>query len=505
MNKREKIQFWMEFGMDLICLVFANLISYIAFHFVIVKIMNYPVEEWISYFSALFIAYSITAGGFYTNIDIHKRNRTAELAAVLKNASLTYLFFSAFILLLKSPILESRYMLLSGFGLFAVFSSIGRYFLKRWITGYFTASKVASIAGIITTSDIAEEFVKGISEDWSVRISGIALLDNFCEGSVFKYKDKADKLHSENYFSNIITKERTDFPREICDIPVIATDESFMQWIRSAPLDEVFINVNYQDSHQVQEIVEELEDMGITVHINIPTLDEMLDESKFNNINCKIYSGYPMATFSAASTYNSRWFVFKRICDLIFGIIGCILSAPIIAVVAVPLLKESKGPLFFKQQRVGKNGRLFYIYKLRSMYVDADERKAELIKQNKMDGHMFKMDDDPRITKVGKFIRKYSIDELPQFINVVKGDMSLIGTRPPTVDEFEMYESRHKRRLSMIPGITGLWQVSGRSDIQNFEEVVELDCKYIDEWSPLLDIKIFFKTIFVVLTHRGAE
>ena len=118
---------------------------------------------------------------------------------------------------------------------------------------------------------------------------------------------------------------------------------------------------------------------------------------------------------------------------------------------------------------------------------------------------MFKMDDDPRITKVGKFIRKYSIDELPQFWNVVKGDMSIIGTRPPTVDEFEHYESRHKRRLSMRPGISGMWQVSGRSDIQNFEDVVELDCKYIDEWSPMLDVIIFFKTIPVVLFHKGAE
>ncbi len=139
------------------------------------------------------------------------------------------------------------------------------------------------------------------------------------------------------------------------------------------------------------------------------------------------------------------------------------------------------------------------------MYVDAEERKAALMAQNKMNGLMFKMDEDPRITKVGKFIRKYSIDELPQFINVLKGDMSLIGTRPPTVDEFEHYESRHKRRLSMRPGITGMWQVSGRSDINDFEKVVELDCQYIDNWSPMLDLKIFFKTIYVVLTHKGAE
>ena len=177
----------------------------------------------------------------------------------------------------------------------------------------------------------------------------------------------------------------------------------------------------------------------------------------------------------------------------------------IILIVAIPLKIESPGPLIFKQQRVGKNGRIFNIYKLRSMYQDAEERKKALMEQNKMDGHMFKMDNDPRITKVGKFIRKTSIDELPQFWNVLKGDMSLVGTRPPTVDEFEKYESHHKRRLSMKPGITGKWQVSGRSDIQDFEEVVKLDCEYIDEWSPFLDIQILFKTVGVVLTHKGAE
>jgi exopolysaccharide biosynthesis polyprenyl glycosylphosphotransferase len=254
----------------------------------------------------------------------------------------------------------------------------------------------------------------------------------------------------------------------------------------------------------VHDIVEELESMGVTVHINVPTLDEMLDESSFDNINCKMYAGYPMATFAAA-VHDSTSLAIKRTVDLVAGTLGMIVSIPIILITAVPLLIESKGPLFFKQERVGKNGRTFNMYKLRSMYVDAEQRKAELMKNNKMDGLMFKMDDDPRITKVGKFIRKYSIDELPQFFNVIKGDMSLVGTRPPTLDEFEQYESKHKRRLSMRPGITGMWQVSGRSDIQDFEEVVRLDCKYIDEWSMWLDIKILFKTVAVVLKHKGAE
>jgi len=139
------------------------------------------------------------------------------------------------------------------------------------------------------------------------------------------------------------------------------------------------------------------------------------------------------------------------------------------------------------------------------MYMDAEERKKELMAKNEMNGLMFKMQDDPRITKVGKFIRKTSIDELPQFFDVLCGNMSLVGTRPPTVDEYSQYDSHHKRRLSMKPGITGLWQVSGRSSIQNFEDVVALDVKYIDNWSLWGDIKLLFKTVAVVFTGRGAE
>ena len=154
---------------------------------------------------------------------------------------------------------------------------------------------------------------------------------------------------------------------------------------------------------------------------------------------------------------------------------------------------------------MGLNGRVFYIYKLRSMYQDAEARKKELLCKNKMQGYMFKMDDDPRITKVGRFIRRTSIDELPQFWNVLRGQMSLVGTRPPTLDEYEQYQSHHKRRLSMKPGITGVWQVSGRSDIQDFEEVVKLDVWYIDNWSLKLDVKLLFKTIAVVIKRTGAE
>ena len=170
----------------------------------------------------------------------------------------------------------------------------------------------------------------------------------------------------------------------------------------------------------------------------------------------------------------------KRGVDFICSCFGAIILSPIFLLLIIAVKLDSRGPVFFKQKRVGRNGRYFYIYKFRSMYMDAEERKKELMEKNEMKGLMFKMKDDPRVTRVGKFIRATSIDELPQFFNVLKGDMSLVGTRPPTVDEFQQYKGYHKRRLSIKPGITGMWQVSGRSDIEDFEEVVRLDLKYID-------------------------
>ena len=145
------------------------------------------------------------------------------------------------------------------------------------------------------------------------------------------------------------------------------------------------------------------------------------------------------------------------------------------------------------------------MYKFRSMYVDAEERKKELMAQNEMNGLMFKMENDPRITKVGKIIRKLSIDELPQFWNILRGDMSLVGTRPPTLDEYEQYESHHKRRLSLKPGLTGLWQVSGRNEITDFEEVVKLDVQYIDNWSLWEDFRIILKTAYIVVARKGSK
>ena len=195
----------------------------------------------------------------------------------------------------------------------------------------------------------------------------------------------------------------------------------------------------------------------------------------------------------------------KRAMDIAGSLVGLFITAIAFVIFAPIIYFQSPGPIFYSQVRIGKNGRKFKIYKFRSMYPDADKRKAELMAQNKMEGLMFKMDNDPRIIPIGHIMRKLSIDELPQFYNILKGDMSLVGTRPPTVDEWEQYSPHHRARLCAKPGLTGMWQVSGRSDITNFEEVVALDLKYIREWSIFLDIKLIFKTVQVVVTGKGAS
>lgn len=194
----------------------------------------------------------------------------------------------------------------------------------------------------------------------------------------------------------------------------------------------------------------------------------------------------------------------KRIIDLIGSSVGLILLSPLFLIISIMMkIEEPKGPIFFSQTRVGKNEKEFKMFKIRSMCVDAEDKLAELLKHNEVEGAMFKMKDDPRVTKVGKFIRKTSIDELPQLLNVLKGEMSLVGPRPPLKREVEEYTDYDKQRLLVKPGCTGLWQVSGRNEV-GFREMVELDIKYINQLSLSNDFKIVFKTIIVMVKPNGA-
>ena len=275
--------------------------------------------------------------------------------------------------------------------------------------------------------------------------------------------------------------------------------QSIEEYMKKNAIDDVLVSIPECSRDYLNQFILYLESMGIAVHVAVNTFGLTEKEKKVQNFGI-----YHVITYCPRVFETTELFM-KRLMDIAGGLVGVLLTLLIGIFLAPAIYIESPGPIIFKQTRIGKNGRRFKIYKFRSMYMDAEERKKELMKQNEMNGLMFKMKDDPRITKVGKFIRKTSLDEFPQFFNVLKGDMSLVGTRPPTEDEFLQYEEHHKRRLSLKPGITGMWQVSGRSNIQDFEEVVKLDVEYIDNWSIWLDIKILILTVLMVVRGKGAE
>lgn len=271
------------------------------------------------------------------------------------------------------------------------------------------------------------------------------------------------------------------------------------EYMKRQAIDEALLSLPNSSREYISSLLKTLQSMGIVAHVAANSLGLSEEAKQVGELG-----NYRVLTYGTRIFTPAELFI-KRAMDICGGLTGLLITG-ILSIFVVPAIcLESPGPAIFKQIRVGKNGRKFAIYKFRSMYMDAEERKRELMEKNEMNGLMFKIKDDPRITRTGRFIRKTSIDEFPQFLNVLKGDMSLVGTRPPTVDEFEQYEEHHKRRLSLKPGITGMWQVSGRSDIQDFEDVVRMDLEYIDNWSVWLDIKILIQTVFVVFSHKGAS
>ena len=295
---------------------------------------------------------------------------------------------------------------------------------------------------------------------------------------------------------------------KIQDVPVVATDrEGLFEYIEKNIVDEI-IFAGLNDNEDVRNLIEECEMIGLTVHIVIDQIDALIGESAVEKM-----AGVPVLS-STIRMVSSSDMLLKRIIDISGSIVGLIITGISFIFVAPAIYISDPGPIFFSQERIGKNGRRFKIYKYRSMYMDAEKRKAELMSKNEMQGLMFKMENDPRIIgsgpdgtqkKLGHWLRALSIDELPQFWNVFKGDMSLVGTRPPTVDEWEQYDIYHKIRMRIKPGLTGLWQVSGRSNITDFEEVVKLDSEYIRSWSIWNDFKIILQTVKVVFTKEGSK
>lgn len=407
---------------------------------------------------------------------ILRRGYWLELKSVLKQTIFVCASGVLMLFLLKASTDLSRLVFVY-FGLsYSVFLYTFRVLWKLYLKRHGNVFESERSILLLTDVDVAEETARQVQENAVApfRIMGICLLDN-----------------------------KEDI-KKVGEYPVIAPGEDVFSIVRNAWVDEVFVCLSSGKTIP-EETLDRLRRMGITVHVH---LNKRQDK---NQIVEKMFGCNVLTT--CVHVASLRQLAIKRMIDIVGSLVGLLFTLIAGIIIGPMIYLQSPGPILFSQTRIGKNGKRFKIYKFRSMYLDAEERKKELMSKNKMSGFMFKLDADPRIigsgpdgTKhgIGWFIRKTSLDELPQFWNVLIGDMSLVGTRPPTVDEWEQYGYYHRARMATKPGITGMWQVSGRSDITDFEEVVSLDMDYIENWSLGSDIKILFKTVWVVLTRKGS-
>lgn len=452
--------------LDIICLQLAFVLSYFLRLGISLPYRNEPYERLAIILVMIDICVVFFAEAYK---GILRRNKYQELKAVIIHCSTIFVGMLVYMYATKQSAVYSRQMLFVYLFLSIVFEFIGRIALKRYIRKRILYSRYRSVMILVTTKEYVEECLQNFEnmEYTEFFVSGVVVVDEPLKGT------------------------------EIRGVPVVANADDFFEYVRTNVVDEVFINGNTKESSEA--LANDLLEMGITVHYCLVHESQMVPNRVIEQ--CGNY----LVLTSSMKIASPRQLFVKRCMDIAGSLIGLFCTGIAFLIFAPLIKKQSPGPIFFSQVRVGKNGRQFKFYKFRSMNVNAEEQKKELMARNEMEGHMFKMADDPRVFPIGKFMRKYSIDELPQFWNILKGDMSLVGTRPPTVEEFENYDLKHKARLGIKPGLTGMWQVSGRSDIKNFEEVVGLDTYYIAHWDLGLDVKILLKTIKVVLTGRGSE
>ena len=444
-------------------------------------------DEFRSILIVLFVSHviAIIFGKFY--FDIVQRGYYREMAETIKMVTIVYLIFLSISFSLRFTDELSRIAIIGAWGVSIATSYLVRIVYKLFVQKIRFRPEKKNKMLLLTTPDRFEKTLRNLE---SRRFQHF-IISTIC------FLEAEDDEQRNRGIHRVLDKGKE----------YVEYGTPFWEFIRGSVIDEVYIDA-YENRKQLRNLTDQLLDAGIVCHIGLVEIPEKLPHQQITKFSDAAY---------AITTMNSvapSWqLILKRMMDIAGAIVGLLITG-IACIFVVPAIKiADPGPVFFVQKRVGKSGRIFNFYKFRSMYVDAEKRKEELMSQNQMSGLMFKMENDPRIIGsekgpgkgFGNFIRKTSIDELPQFWNVLKGDMSLVGTRPPTVSEYEKYELHHKIRLSMKPGLTGMWQVSGRSDITNFEEVVKLDTSYIANWNLGLDIKIIFMTIGVILHHTGAR
>ncbi len=414
--------------------------------------------------------------------NVLKRGYYKEFISVVQECILVALCYMAYTSFAKTAEGYSRVAFFTTLLIYLALTYCGRLIWKWHLQRHIDNTDNQRLL-VIATEDMLERMAEELiyKKNRMFRIVGIAVLDSDLRG------------------------------RQYDGIPVVACSTDVLAYLHNGNADEVLINVSPSAVYP-SELVQKIAEMGFVVHERIGLVCDMGG----NGHSVEKMGSYFVVTTSIRNA-NPVGIFFKRVLDIIGGLAGCVVTVLLYIVIKPIMMRESPGPVFFTQERVGRNGRKFKMYKFRTMYLDAEERKAELMAANRVEGSMmFKLDFDPRIIgnkmvdgrpQEGFFakLRKYSLDEIPQVaVNVLRGDMSLVGTRPPTLDEWAKYDLHHHARLAAKPGVTGLWQVSGRSEITDFEEVVRLDTQYIRDWTFGLDIKILLKTVLVVITRKGA-
>ncbi|MHB8763923.1 MAG: sugar transferase [Deferrisomatales bacterium] len=407
---------------------------------------------------------------------LYRSLRTRKLNSILQGiVQITAMagVLNAAVLFLTSPHFSRR--------LYALHLALAFGFLLAWRVLIFLAQRVVRRRGynyrrvlVVGTQEQARRFIEHVEEHrgWGFQIVGCVL-------------------------------GRGEPPEpSCCAYPVLGRVEQLVEICMQETVDEVVFTLPRQHLGEVEGMLDRLGAIGVTVRLTLDYYRPRQSRTMFGFLGDD--DPIPVVTYYRMTLDPTQLFL-KRLLDVVGGAVGLAFTALALPFVAYAIRRDDPGPIFFRQRRVGQNGRIFNLYKFRTMAVDAEKRKQELMARNEMKGAMFKIADDPRITRVGKFLRKTSLDELPQFWNVLKGEMSLVGTRPPTPDEVAEYHEWQRARISIKPGLTGMWQTSGRNRVDDFEKVCHLDLAYIDNWSLGLDLKLLAKTVGVVVLGAGAR
>ena len=494
------IKGWLKHGDFIILDIIVMQLSFVIAYWLYVDFKN-PYDNDNYFFQAMVLFCSQLVVVLFSNgyKSIIRRGWFDEIVAVIRYMAEVLVTSLLFMFMVKMSSVASRMQ----FGITSVVfillafvvRTLNKFRIYRYIAG---SSGKKSIVLITSQKLIPEAMGRLTSRDYfsDYIVTGIVIMDP----EMGREEDDTDW-----------DQVAYDFEKEY-EVPVMPLSEAAVSEIGHGWVDEIFI-LQPDDMAFPNDLMGDFMEMGIMVNYSMSALNS----DKWPAMDMRKLGGYKVLTSSIKFATVGDMAI-KRAMDILGGLVGCIMTGILFIFVAPVIYIKSPGPIFFSQERVGQNGKTFKMYKFRSMYMDAEARKAELMARNKVsDGMMFKMDDDPRIIGsekkdrngkpkgIGNFIRKTSIDEFPQFFNVLKGDMSLVGTRPPTLNEWNKYELGHRVRMSVRPGLTGMWQVSGRSAITDFNEVVKLDREYIENWSISLDVKIILKTVAVVILRSGAQ